>query len=297
MRKNVGVIIVFSALSVLILVLLIEKQITNLDISVHFTETKALTNFVLEFINSSDTFLYVSALDVSHPIILSALKKLQENGVDVRILTEKPVLGLPSKLDASKGLHHVKFMVNDNGVIFGSANFSVSGLETGLNDLILFPKNHSERFKEFFLNLWEYGKIGTVKGFLVSPVDNPEEKVLRAIQKARKRIYICMYAFTDENILASIKWKQSQGIDVQIVTDKWFLRSRISKYLQGNCKIISRTMLHHKFIIVDDELFTGSTNYTESGFHKNVEMIWNTKDRRIVKMYEQVFKALLNGSW
>jgi len=56
-------------------------------------------------------------------------------------------------------------------------------------------------------------------------------------------------------------------------------------------------MLHHKFIIVDDELFTGSTNYTESGFHKNVEMIWNTKDRRIVKMYEQVFKALLNGSW
>jgi len=76
MRKNVGVIIVFSALSVLILVLLIEKQITNLDISVHFTETKALTNFVLEFINSSDTFLYVSALDVSHPIILSALKKI-----------------------------------------------------------------------------------------------------------------------------------------------------------------------------------------------------------------------------
>jgi len=75
-----------------------------------------------------------------------------------------------------RGLHHVKFMVNDNGVIFGSANFSVSGLETGLNDLILFPKNHSERFKEFFLNLWEYGKIGTVKGFLVSPVDNPEEK-------------------------------------------------------------------------------------------------------------------------
>jgi phosphatidylserine/phosphatidylglycerophosphate/cardiolipin synthase-like enzyme len=297
MKKNVGKAIVFSALSVLTLIFLIQKQSTSSNISVYFTETGALTNLVLEFMNSSDTFLYVSALDVSHPIVLSALKKLYEKGVDVRIVTEKPVIGIPSKIDASKGLHHVKFMVNDHGVIFGSANFSVSGLETGLNDLILFPKSYSERFKEFFLNLWEYGKIGTVKGFLISPVDNPEEKVLKAIQKARKRIYICMYAFTDENILASIKWKQSQGIDVKIVTDKWFLRSRISKYLRGNSKIISRTLLHHKFVIVDDELFTGSTNYTESGFHKNVEMIWYTKDRRIVKMYEQTFKALLNGSW
>lgn len=267
------------------------------NVSVYFTEQEPLTNLAVNFISSSDTFLYVSALDVSHPAILSALRNLQSRGVDVKVITEKAVVGLPSKIDASKGLHHVKFMVNDHGVLFGSANFSISGLETGLNDILVFPRSYTQRFKEFFLYIWNYGKIGTVKDFLVSPVDNAEGLVLKSIQKAHRRIYICMYAFTDKNILTAIKWKQSQGVDVRIVTDKWFLDSHISKYLRNHAKVINKRMLHHKFIIVDNQLFTGSTNYTESGFHRNVEMIWSTKNRRIVKLYEQVFEALTNGSW
>ena len=261
-----------------------------------FTEYGPLTDDVIDFMRHSSSFLYVSSLDVSHPSIISCLKELNEKGIDVRILAEKPVVDLPCKIDASSGLHHVKFMVNDLGVLFGSANFSVSGLESGLNDIIVFPSKYVPIFKEFFLNAWEYGRIEKVKDFYVSPIDKTEEFVLSLAQNARKRIWICVYSFTDANLLASLKLKESQGVDVKIVTDKWFRSSPIFKYYKDQVRIIDKRMLHHKFMIVDNILITGSTNYTESGFHKNVEMFWKTNDRRFIESYEKVFLELFNRS-
>ncbi|MEJ5257959.1 MAG: phospholipase D-like domain-containing protein [Fervidobacterium sp.] len=271
------------------------------DYKVGFTEYGPLTDTILQFMYGSNSFLYVSSLDVSHPEILNALISLQKNGIDVRVLTEKPVTNINSKIDISKGLHHVKFMVNDNGVVFGSANFSKSGLESGLNDMIFFSVQYVERFKEFFLKAWDYGTIVKVKDFQVSPVDKTEEFVLKTIQNAKKRVWICAYAFTDSNLLASLKYKESTGVDVRLVTDKWFLSSPLLKYKPHNSVIVSSRMLHHKFIIVDSLLITGSTNYTESGFHRNVEMMWSTKNKYILKRYETVFLELYNekahGRW
>lgn len=265
--------------------------------AVYFTEHGPVTKEVLKFIRSSVQYLFVSALDVSHPEITNELLKLKKQGVDVRVISEKPVFNLPSKIDFSKGLHHVKFMVNEHGVIFGSANFSMSGLETGLNDLVFFPQSYSARFRDFFLNLWNNGTVIKVNDFLVSPIDKVEENVVKLLLKARRRIWVCVYAFSDINILAVLKYKASNGVDVRIITDKWFNTSRLSSVPLESAKIVSSKMLHHKFILVDNILLTGSTNYTESGFHRNIEMIWITKDRNIVSNYEAIFKMLYYGKW
>jgi len=260
-----------------------------------FTIDGSLVDKVVQFIDSSQHFLYVSALDVSHPIILKTLSDALNRGIDVKVLTENPVVELPSKMDISKGLHHVKFMVNENGVVFGSANFSESGLETGLNNIIFFSNEYSERFKKFFLNAWEYGKITTTDGFLVSPIDNVEESVVKLILKADKRIYVCIYALTDANLVSALKFKESKGVDVRILTDKWFRSSPLYKVSTRNIKVVESRMLHHKFILADGTLITGSTNYTESGFHKNVEMIYITRDKQLVKEYERVFSEIENS--
>ncbi len=280
-----------AKISISLVVLIIFSHIL-FGIQVYFTEYGSLTSNIIDFIRSSKEYIYVSSFDMSHPDILSELMKLKNSGVDVRIITEKPITNLPSKMDYSNGLHHVKFIVNENGVVFGSANFTNSGLVTGYNDIIIFPPNYSERFKEFFLNLWNGGLVSKVKDFLVSPIDKVEEHVVKLLLKARKKIWVCVYAFTDVNILAVLKYKSSQGVDVRIITDKWFYSSNLSKLPVENITVISDRMLHHKFMIVDDILITGSTNYTESGFHKNVEMIWITKDKKIVEEYKKVFKTL-----
>ncbi|MFN3692002.1 MAG: phospholipase D-like domain-containing protein [Fervidobacterium sp.] len=263
-------------------------------IDVYFTEDGPIVDKVLEFMRNSKNYLFVSALDVSHNIILNELYHLKEKGIDVRVITEKPVLGLPSKIDFSGGLHHVKFIVNDYGVLFGSSNFSDSGLVSGFNDMILFPRTFSDKFRKFFLNIWDEGLVTGVEGFLVSPIDKVEENVLKRLSKARKKIWVCVYAFSDMNILSMLKYKASCGVDVKMVVDKWIWSSKIGKLPLENTKIVTSRMLHHKFIIIDDTLVTGSTNYTESGFHKNVEMIWVTKDKRLVKRFEEIFKKLYN---
>ena len=261
-------------------------------IEAFFTIDGSLVDEVTQFVDSSQHFLYISALDVSHPVILEALSNALDRGVDVRVLTENAVVEIPSKMDISKGLHHVKFMVNESGVVFGSANFSESGLETGLNDIVFLPITYSERFKDFFLSAWDYGKITPVDGFLVSPIDNVEESVVKLILKADKRIYVCIYALTDANLVAALKFKESKGTDVRILTDKWFKSSPLYKISTRNIRVVESRMLHHKFILVDNTLITGSTNYTESGFHKNVEMIYITKDKGIVREYERVFSEI-----
>ncbi|HOJ93730.1 MAG TPA: phospholipase D-like domain-containing protein [Fervidobacterium nodosum] len=280
-----------AKISISLVVLIIFSHIL-FGIQAYFTEYGPLTSKIIDFIRSSKEYVFISSFDINHPNVISELTKLKKTGVDVRIITEKPIPNLPSKIDYSKGLHHVKFIVNENGVVFGSANFTDSGLETGYNDIIIFPSNYSKRFKEFFLNLWNEGLVSKVEDFLVSPIDKVEEHVVKLLLKARKKVWVCVYAFTDVNILTVLKYKSSQGVDVRIITDKWFYSSDLSKLPMENINVISDRMLHHKFIIVDDILITGSTNYTESGFHKNVEMIWITKDKWIVREYEKVFKTL-----
>ncbi|MGC8820554.1 MAG: phospholipase D-like domain-containing protein [Fervidobacterium sp.] len=294
MEKNIFIIfaMLFAFFGISVFFFMVFYFFPSSSVHVLFTEGAPVTDEVLNFIRSSRQYLYISALDVSHPKVISELVNLQNKGIDIRIISEKPALGLPSKVDYSKGLHHAKFMVNENGVVFGSANFTESGLESGLNDVLFFPNSYSDDFRQFFLNMWDNSLVTKLDGFLVSPIDKVEESVVKLLENARKRIWVCVYAFSDVNILAVLKYKASKGVDVRIITDKWFYTGPLNKIPLENSKIVSERMLHHKFIILDNKLITGSTNYTESGFHRNVELIWITSNKRILKQYERIFLLL-----
>jgi len=289
------ILIILTILPVTFIIFSITSHLYSQGPQVFFTLDGSLEGIVLNFIQSSREFIYISALHVDHPEIIDALRELRAQGVDVRVITEKPVFGILSKVDAEKGLHHVKFAVNEHGVIFGSANFSVSGLRNSLNDILIFNQSYSERFKTFFLNIWNHGKITEVQGFTVSPLDNVENHVLRVLQSARKRVWVCMYALTDQEVMATLKFKESQGLDVRVITDRWFKRSPIYKFGFSKLKIISFRLMHHKFILTEDTLLTGSTNYTESGFHRNVEMLYTSKNPWLLKKYEKIFEILWSG--
>ena len=111
------------------------------------------------------------------------------------------------------------------------------------------------------------------------------------INGARKRIYVCIYALNDKDVYAALMYCQSMGIDVRIITDSWFKLSRMKK-LPSHVIISTSTMLHHKFIIVDNELLTGSANFTENGLHKNLEISIRITDKEIVGEYVDYFLKL-----
>ncbi|MBO8160944.1 MAG: phospholipase [Thermosipho sp. (in: Bacteria)] len=273
------------------LVLIIIIQLTFLGFQVYFTENQTLTDTVVEFINNSKTFLYISSYSLNHAQIISEINKLGECGVDVKILLEvpNPQLGRKVKIDYEKSLHHAKFMVNDSGVLFGSSNFTESGLETGFNDLIIFD-TFVEQFRNLFLNLWYYGRIVGCSPFLVVGYDEVETEILKLLSKSKNRIYVSVYAFTNEKIFTLLKYKEAKGVDVRIITDSWFKISKLKPYPVRNFKIIYDPMLHHKFIIVDDKVILGSANYTVNGLTKNFEMVYITEE--FLDEYLNVFNFL-----
>ncbi|MDN5324366.1 MAG: hypothetical protein PWP02_76 [Thermosipho sp. (in: thermotogales)] len=266
--------------------------LTSLGISqVYFTEFVDLTNVVIEFLRKSETFLYISSYSLDNEEIITEILRLYESGIDVKILLENPSpkLGDLIKIDREKSLHHAKFIVNDSGVLFGSANFTESGLKTGFNDVIIFS-DYIDQFKNLFLNLWEEGKVVDCKPFLVVGYDDVEEKILEHLYNAKNRIYLSVFAFTNEKIFALLKYKESKGLDIKIITDSWFYSSKLNKYPIRNIKIIDKPMLHHKFMIIDNKVILGSANFTLNGLNKNFEMVYITQD--YLEDYLEVFDFL-----
>ncbi|SHH30398.1 phospholipase D-like domain-containing protein [Thermosipho atlanticus] len=258
---------------------------------VYFTENGILTDVVAEFIKNSKSFLYISSYSLNEEKIVEVIKQVYNSGIDIKILLEtpSPLLGDSVKMDYEKSLHHAKFIVNETGVLFGSANFTKSGLETGFNDVIFF-ENYVEQFRKLFLSLWNKGEVVGCQPFLVVGYDNVEEKILDFISHARKRIYVVVYAFTNKQIFTLLKYKESRGLDVRIITDSWFINSNLNEIPNRNLKIIFKPMLHHKFMIIDNMVILGSANFTLNGLNKNFEMIYITDD--FLEEYLKIFEYL-----
>ncbi|MCD6450443.1 MAG: hypothetical protein J7L34_08065 [Thermotogaceae bacterium] len=204
------------------------------------------------------------------------------------------------KLDQNRTLHHAKFLLTGNAVVFGSMNFTQSSMYEDLNDAIIFHETDVIKvFEEIFNDLWNgkkpKGVYRTSLGiFYVSPFFDLETVLYRALNEAEKEVDIAVYAFTDMNIFGALKYLSSRSVKVKIAMDDWS-EKYIGKHpaSQFEVKVFRDITLHHKFMIVDGKLLiTGSANFTESAFRKNFEIIFVTKDEGIIQEYKRIFSIL-----
>ncbi|PLV56773.1 phospholipase D-like domain-containing protein [Thermotoga sp. SG1] len=220
-----------------------------------------------------------------------------------RMATEVPVEG--AFVHISDGLLHSKFIVLDHEtVIFGSANFNRSSLEEHLNNLIVF---HSKEIANFFEKIYDWLVFGrkpqiqlrTKEGeFFLIPAIDGEKIVLDTLWKAKRYVLLCSYAFTDEDVFATLKFLSSRGVKIYIITDEWFESSRLRELPLETFHVleVKEPLMHHKFLIVDGKvLITGSANFTESGFHRNVEVMFKTSNREYVESFEEEFNRIWRG--
>lgn len=143
---------------------------------------------------------------------------------------------------------------------------------------------------------------------LFSPEDKITEKLIRFINESKSRIYAAVYMLTDKKIAdALIKAKNERGIDVQVITDQSCLESKFNKvdFLKENgieififrSNRIKNTnklekIMHNKFALFDNNVWTGSFNWTVSANKKNQENVVCLDDENIYKKYEGQFEKL-----
>ncbi|OQX57889.1 MAG: hypothetical protein B5M49_02825 [Thermotoga sp. 4484_232] len=285
-----------------VLASILELFLVSLIASVHFSSLEDLKGVVSNFLKEARSEVQVVAYGVNDRDIIAILEDLERMGVIVKVVGEKVSGGLEAYVDTADTLLHAKYIVLDKKrVLFGSANFTRNGLGRDLNAVMIFD---SEKVSTFFSSVTEW----LIKGveplrslktnfgtFLLIPFVDGEKEISRILRKAKKSIKLCYYAFSDEDIFALLKYLSSRGVSVKMILDDWIESSRLSRLRWGgfDVKIVENPLLHHKFLIVDDKILVfGSANLTESGLHKNVEVIFETQEKDVVRDFIEEFERL-----
>jgi len=285
-----------------VLTLILELLLVSLLASAHFSTIDNLKEIVLDFLKEASDEVHIVAYGINDEDVIKSLEELENTGIVVKIAGEKVSGKMNAYIDAERSLLHVKYIVLDGKkVLFGSANFTKSSLEENINAMIVFD---SEKVSYFFSNITKWLTEGTEPlnylktdfgTFFLIPFVDGEAEIFKILKKAKKSVKLCYYAFTDEDIFAFLKYLSSRGVKIKMILDDWIESSRLSKLRWGgfDVKIVEKPLLHHKFMIVDDKILVfGSANLTESGLHKNVEVIFETQKKDFVKDFIEEFERL-----
>jgi phosphatidylserine/phosphatidylglycerophosphate/cardiolipin synthase-like enzyme len=146
---------------------------------------------------------------------------------------------------------------------------------------------------------------------LFSPQDRPAVRLLEEIGKAQKHIYAAIYYFSDKSVALEIYKAHQRGVKVEIICDWECSQSSYSKIpliVQTGIPVYARHktpntsgrgwrkgIMHNKFAIIDDTLWTGSFNWTISAnfFNdENVTIIHDTPTREKFFACFQILKEL-----
>ncbi len=141
-----------------------------------------------------------------------------------------------------------------------------------------------------------------------SPNDNVTKNLIKELNNAKSKIYAAVYMITDKKIAQALAdAKVKRGVDVQVITDQSCLEYEYGKvdFLKENGVDIfvyksslkkkrnhSEQIMHNKFVIIDDELITGSFNWTVQADARNYENVICMVDKLACKKYLDQFEIL-----
>lgn len=282
-------------------------------------------------------FFDIDALDAVDEIV-----KAKKRGVRVRLVTDSDNLmdktdsskvrdaiktlqqaGIPVVGDDRSGFMHHKFMVLDGHTVWtGSTNLTPTSLyHHNNNALTIRSRELASTFTAEFERMFSdraFGssqrpavapsrvmpfKSGSVQTFF-SPRGGGRQAVLDEVDKAKKRIRLMTFSFTDVDLGLMIRSKAEQGVTVEGVFDRWLAAGRYSLFPQFKAEGMNvwldgnEALMHHKVIIIDDAtVITGSFNFSQNAEANNNEALLIIRDaRELVKAYDDEFKRLVHAA-
>lgn len=143
---------------------------------------------------------------------------------------------------------------------------------------------------------------------LFSPDDHPTSRLLELINGAHNKIHAAVYMLTDKDIAQALVNAKKRGVHVKIILDP---TSVDTKYGKGKLLIENKIdtfvfttprhkkkqtfhlpIMHNKFALIDNKLWTGSFNWTISANKQNQENVIITDDQGMYQRFERHFAIL-----
>jgi phosphatidylserine/phosphatidylglycerophosphate/cardiolipin synthase-like enzyme len=227
--------------------------------------------------------------------------------------------GIPVIDDQRSGLMHNKFLIVDGQAVWmGSTNVTRSSLYNHNNNAMVLRNpqvtaNYGYEFERMFTQKI-FGVTprqvpfpviqangATIRTFF-SPRGGGQEAILDVLSKARKRIRFMTFSFTDKAVADLMIRKRAEGVVVEGVYDQCLAYGQYStKKMLGDNGIVTRhdgneALLHHKVIIVDDTVVTGSFNFSANADKSNNENMLIVDNAAVAVAYNQEFDRVAQAA-
>jgi phosphatidylserine/phosphatidylglycerophosphate/cardiolipin synthase-like enzyme len=186
----------------------------------------------------------------------------------------------------ASGLIHQKILVIDKKMVFiGSANMTKTSLLMHNNLVIGF---YSPKIAKFLMEKtpFEVAEIKSSVGgqkleLFLLPNKNALERIKKIITRAKEKIKIAMFTFTNMELIEELIYAKKRGVQISVVVDYnsaiGTSKEAVEKLKKENIKIMLSQgiqLLHHKYLYVDDKtLVCGSANWTKAAFKKNKDLV------------------------
>jgi phosphatidylserine/phosphatidylglycerophosphate/cardiolipin synthase-like enzyme len=134
--------------------------------------------------------------------------------------------------------------------------------------------------------------------------------VLAMIEEAQKILYVAAFNITDARIVQGLINAHRRGVDVCVIVDatnKVHPHSKIELLIEEDVPVwcykpslnphykkggLSEPCMHHKIMIGDQFVVTGSANFTKAGQKNNIENINIIREKKTVEEYHAEFDRL-----
>jgi phosphatidylserine/phosphatidylglycerophosphate/cardiolipin synthase-like enzyme len=144
---------------------------------------------------------------------------------------------------------------------------------------------------------------------LFSPDDHPTTRLTQLLDRAKNRIHAAIYMITDKNISGALINAKRRGVDVQLIIDPINMEGSYGKGIElkknnidlyvfapskknHKKKMFHGPIMHNKFALIDNQLWTGSFNWTKSANKQNQENVIITDDAGVCQKFEDHFQRI-----
>ncbi|MFT4309243.1 MAG: phospholipase D-like domain-containing protein [Candidatus Woesearchaeota archaeon] len=118
---------------------------------------------------------------------------------------------------------------------------------------------------------------------LFCPEDNCEDNIIRIIEDAQEDIVVAAYTYTSERITIALLESWENNISIRFIADRGTMNgqgSRLGIIEEHSIpiRIAPDNLMHHKTMIIDNTIITGSMNYGLNANTRNDENILIIED-------------------
>ena len=226
--------------------------------------------------------------------------------------------------DDSRGaLMHNKFWIFDEEIVWtGSTNVTMNGTLRNLNNVIVIESPElAAVYEREFSEMWDDGQHGPrspstideqtveIEGTEIQAIfaaeDDAMTHLVPLVESAENRIRFMAFSFTHDDLGDAVLRRALDGIDTQGIFETRGSETKYSELPKLYCQKLDNLLVrqenakglrtfHHKVLIIDDTVVTGSLNFSVNADESNDENLLVIKDNpaiatRYIEEFEQLW--------